>query len=98
MTVCILSTNATQDLNAIANYFAARNVDAGEKLFEQFMSKCKNLTKFPALGRSYEHIRPNMRGIPLDGYIIFYQAMNDQLEVLRVVNSRQDLEALFSID
>jgi toxin ParE1/3/4 len=98
MSRCILSPTATQDLDAISDYFCDRNVSAGEKLFEQFVGKCENLTKFPALGRSYEYIRPNMRGIPLDGYIIFYQVVEDGIEILRVVNGRQDLEALFSID
>jgi toxin ParE1/3/4 len=37
-----------------------------------------------------------MRGIPLEGYIIFYQFVDDGVEVLRVVGGRQDLEELFS--
>jgi toxin ParE1/3/4 len=98
MSRCILSPTATKDLDAISDYFCDRNVNAGEKLFEQFVSKCEKLIKFPALGRSYERIRPNMRGIPLDGYIIFYQVVEDGIEILRVVNGRQDLDALFSID
>jgi toxin ParE1/3/4 len=98
MSRCILSPTATKDLDTISDYFCDRNVSAGEKLFEQFVSKCTNLINFPALGRSYEHIRPNMRGVPLDGYIIFYQVVADGIEILRVVNGRQDLEALFSID
>ena len=97
MSLCILSPEATKDLNAIADYFATRNVDAGEMLFKQFIGKCENLIKFPALGRSYEYIRPNMRGVPLDGYIIFYQVVNDGIEILRVVNGRQDLDSLLSI-
>jgi toxin ParE1/3/4 len=98
MSRCLLSPTATKDLDAISDYFCDRHVNAGEKLFEQFVGKCENLIKFPALGRSYEHIRPNMRGIPLDGYIIFYEVVEDGIEILRVVNGRQDLEALFSID
>jgi toxin ParE1/3/4 len=39
-----------------------------------------------------------MRGLPLDGYIIFYQVVEDGIEILRVVNGRQDLDALFSLD
>ena len=98
MSLCTLSPDATNDLNAIADYFTAQNVDAGEKLFKQFVSKCENLSKFPALGRSYEYFRPNMRGVPLDGYIIFYQVVHDGVEILRVINGRQDLESLFSIE
>ena len=48
------------------------------------------------MGRSYEHIRKGMRGIPLHGYIIFYQLVDDNIEILRIVNGRQDLESLFT--
>jgi toxin ParE1/3/4 len=37
-----------------------------------------------------------MRGLPLNGYIIFYQVVDNNVEILRVVNGRQDLEALFA--
>jgi toxin ParE1/3/4 len=92
----IISPETSQDLNAIADYFLSCNVDAGESFFKEFSKKCQYLVNFPNLGRSYEHLRAGMRGIPLDGYIIFYQVMEDGLEILRVINGRQDLEALFS--
>jgi toxin ParE1/3/4 len=93
---CFLSRQASQDLDAISDYFVARNIEAGENLFKEFTRKCTNLVLFPSLGRSYAHIRPGMRGIPLEGYIIFYQFVDDGVEVLRVVGGRQDLEELFS--
>jgi toxin ParE1/3/4 len=37
-----------------------------------------------------------LRGLPLDGYIIFYRVINKTVEILRIVNGRQDLDALFS--
>lgn len=93
---CYVSPEASQDLNAIADYFVARNIEAGERLLAEFTKKCNNLLNFPNLGRSYEFIRAGMRGVPLDGYIIFYQVVEDGIEVLRVLNGRQDLEALFA--
>ena len=48
------------------------------------------------MGRSYEYIRQGMRGLPLNGYIIFYQFVDNNIEILRVVNGRQDLESLFA--
>jgi toxin ParE1/3/4 len=92
---CFLSRQASQDLDAIADYFLARNIEVGESLFKEFTRKCENLVRFPNLGRSYAHIRPGMRGIPLEGYIILYQVVDDGVEVLRVVGGRQDLEELF---
>jgi toxin ParE1/3/4 len=41
-------------------------------------------------------IRPNLRGLPLDGYIILYDVVDEGVEILRVINGRQDLEALFA--
>jgi toxin ParE1/3/4 len=92
---CFLSKQASQDLDAIADYFLTRNIEAGESLFKEFTRKCVNLVRFPNLGRSYAHVRPGMRGIPLEGYIILYQVVVDGVEVLRVVGGRQDLEELF---
>lgn len=92
----IISPSATKDLNQIADYFLTRNLEAGEKLFKEFNRKCQNLANFPNMGRSYAYIKPSLRGLPLDGYIIIYQVIDDGVEILRVVSGRQDLESLFT--
>ncbi len=92
----IISPSASRDLNAIADYFLNRNVEAGEQLFQEFTKKFQNLAQFPNLGRSYSQIKPSLRDLPLKGYIIFYQVVDDEVKILRVVSGRQDLEALFS--
>lgn len=94
----IIAPSASQDLNRIAEYFLERNVEAGEKLFREFEQKCLYLAKFPNIGRSYNYISLNLRGLPLNGYIILYQVVDDGVNILRVVNGRQDLEALFAED
>lgn len=92
----IIAPSASQDLNKIADYFLAVNVEAGGKLLIKFSQKCQQLAQFPNWGRSYSHIRSSLRGLPLDGYIIFYRVTDDTVEILRIVSGRQDLEALFS--
>ena len=93
---CYISPLASQDLEAISDYFVARNIEAGERLLEEFTRKCRNLLTFPNMGRSYDFIRPRLREIPLDGYIVFYQVADDAIEILRVASGRQDLETLFT--
>lgn len=95
MNQCLISPLAIRDLDSISEYFLSRNIEAGERLFKEFTKKCENLLQFPNMGRSYEYIRQGMRGVPLDGYIIFYQIVDNNIEILRVVNGRQDLESLF---
>jgi toxin ParE1/3/4 len=67
----IFAPTASQDLNKIGDYFLTVNVTAGEKLFQLFNQKIKQLTQFPLMGRRYNYIKPSLRGLPLKGYIIF---------------------------
>jgi toxin ParE1/3/4 len=95
---CVIALEASQDLNAISDYFVSRNIDAGERLLQEFNQKCVKLLQFPNMGKSYAAIRPWLRGIPLDGYIIFYEVGEDEITILRIVSGRQNLETLFDGD
>jgi toxin ParE1/3/4 len=92
----IISPEASQDLDEITDYFANRNIEAGERFVNAFEQKCRNLVKFPNLGRSYAEIEPSLRGVPLDGHIILYCVIEDGVEIVRVVSGYRNLESLFS--
>jgi len=96
MTEYIISPEAIEDIKAIVDYLASRNIQAGEKFLEQFQKKCRYLVQFPKIGRTYQDIRPYLRGLPLDGYIIFYRLRENSTEIMRVVKGDRDLEALFN--
>jgi toxin ParE1/3/4 len=96
MSNLIISPSASRDLNQIADYFLEVNLEAGENLFQEFNKKCQKLAIFPNMGRSYSQIRDDLRGLPLDGYIILYKVIDDGIEILRIVSGRQDLESLFA--
>jgi toxin ParE1/3/4 len=91
-----ISLEASQDLDDILDYFLSRNIEAGEKFIREFNKKCEYLTIFPNIGRSYSNFDPVLRGIPLDGYIIFYRVFEDSLVIARVVSGYRDLESLFT--
>jgi toxin ParE1/3/4 len=87
---------ASRDLSEVADYFAETNVEVGERFFREFNSKCQQLVSFPRSGKSYGVIRPELRGLSLEGYIIFYRILDDEIEILRVVSGRRNLPSLFS--
>jgi toxin ParE1/3/4 len=91
-----ISLEASQDLDDILDYFLSRNIEAGEKFIREFNKKCEYLTSFPNIGRSYSNFDTALRGIPLDGYIIFYRVFEDSLVIVRVVSGYRDLESLFT--
>ena len=91
----LLNVLASRDLNEIADHFAANNLEAGERFFHAFGRKCEQLVAFPNSGRSYAEIRPDLRGLPLEGYIIFYRVLEDGIEILRVASGRRNFPTLF---
>ncbi len=92
----VISPLASRDLDEIFDYFASRSIDAGDQFIDDFNKKCQNLVSFPNIGKSYAEIKPSLRGIPLSGYIIFYQVTISSIEIVRVVNGYRDLESLFT--
>jgi toxin ParE1/3/4 len=96
MKIHIISPEASRDLSEIIDYFTNRNIDAGERFVDEFEKKCKYLANFPNMGRSYENIRVDLRGVPLDGYVIFYRVINGGIEIVRVVSGYRNLESLFT--
>ncbi|MEH2183762.1 type II toxin-antitoxin system RelE/ParE family toxin [Nostoc sp.] len=48
------------------------------------------------MGRSYGNIKSDLRGVPLDNYIILYRVINSGIEIVRVVSGYQNLESLFA--
>ncbi|MFM8005683.1 MAG: type II toxin-antitoxin system RelE/ParE family toxin, partial [Dolichospermum sp.] len=66
-----------------------------EKFVQEFNNKCCNIARFPKIGRSYGIMDSVLRGIPIDGYIIFYRVFENSIVIVRVVSGYRDLESLF---
>ena len=50
-----ISPTAIRDLEDIIDYFTERNVEAGDRLLNEFTKKCRYLTQFPLLQFSDEY-------------------------------------------
>ena len=96
MSQFIISQSVSRDLSSIVDYFVIENVEAGERLLQTFNQKCQQLVNFPNIGREYNNLRPGLRGLPLNGHIILYRIIDDGIEIVRVVNGRRNLKALFA--
>jgi toxin ParE1/3/4 len=93
-----LAPSATRDLDRLSQYFLQNNVEAGERLFNALNQQFYNLTQFPNLGKSYPHLHPNIQGLLVEKYIIFYRVTTTQIEIVRIVDGRQDLTQLFTAE
>lgn len=91
----VINLLASRDLNEIADYFTETSIEAGEQFFREFNRKCQQLVSFPNSGKSYTEVRADLRGLPLESYIIFYRVLDDGVEILRVVSGRRNFPSLF---
>ena len=91
----LLNVLATKDLNEIANYFKSTNIEAGEGFFREFNRKCQQIVAFPNSGKSYAEIRPDLRGLSFQGYVIFYRILEDGVEILRILSGRRNFPDFF---
>jgi toxin ParE1/3/4 len=91
-----ITATASRDLDAISEYFLKKSVDAGDRFVQTFNQKCQYLARFPYIGKSYARLRPGLRGLLLMDYIVFYQVVEDNIEILRVVSGYRDLRSIFA--
>ncbi|MGB3786784.1 MAG: type II toxin-antitoxin system RelE/ParE family toxin [Phormidesmis sp.] len=91
----VINVLASEDLNNIADYFTENNVEAGERFFTAFNRKCRQIVAFPNSGKSYASICPGLRGMLLEGYVIFYRLLNNGVEILRVLHGRRSFPTAF---
>jgi toxin ParE1/3/4 len=92
------SQDAINDLNEICDYIAQNNPRSASNLFDAIRQKCKLVANFPNMGKSYEQVRPKLKGFLVKDYIIFYYVHDDGIFILRIVSGYRNLELLFSED
>lgn len=96
MSSCIFSPLAHQDFQEIHDYVAARDFDTALDVTTRLQLACDNLAKMPEIGRKRDDLLPLLRSFPVGRYIIFYRTIQEGIEIVRVLHSRQNIEDLFS--
>jgi toxin ParE1/3/4 len=86
---------ARSDILAIHSYLAERSVVAADRTVTRFSQRFDELREFPHLGPDRSELRASMRGLLMDKYIAFYIVEPDQVVIVRVLDSRMDLEQEF---
>jgi len=61
-------------------------------------AKLRLLAPQPLMGRSRDELSPGVRSLPFGRYVIFYLPLADGIDVVRVLHSARDIEAIFAKD
>lgn len=91
-----ISVQARQDLLELWRGLAEfSGLTKADRRLGQIEKKFQLLTQFPRSGPSRDDLCPGLRSYPAGDFVIFYRICETSVEVVRGLNGRRDIEALF---
>jgi toxin ParE1/3/4 len=93
----IWSPEAILDLDEIWTYYervAGRNT--AEKIVRQIDEVVTTIEEHPFAGRSRNELRSGFRSFATPPHVVFYRVTNALPEIIRILDSRRDIEEIFS--
>jgi toxin ParE1/3/4 len=79
----------------VAQYSGPERAGAVIRQLEQ---KIQTIAEFPHMGRRRDDLVPGLRSVPFTTYVLCYFPLDDGIEVVRVVDGRRDLPAVFAYE
>jgi len=89
-----LSLAAEGDLVEIWLHAAADKPIAADRLVERLRAKCRLLARTPLAGRERPRLGSGIRSFPTGNYLILYRAVEEGIDVVRIVSGYRDLDSL----
>lgn len=90
---------ARADLNEIFEYLAEEmaSSDRAFVIIDRIEAQCRKIASLPILvGRPRAELRANLRSFPFHSWIIFFQYFADKVEIVNIIHSARDIDALFN--
>ncbi len=84
------------DLLEIWAFIAENNMEAADKVISEINAKCQACADMPGIGRRREDILPGFRSLVSGDYVIFYQAIEGGVRIMRVLHGSRDLPSQFN--
>ena len=88
------SRKARLDLTEIFLYVADSDEIAAKRVLKEIERVCRLIASRPKIGRERPDLKPNIRSFGVMSWIIFYRVDDDFVEIVRVLHSARDLDAI----
>ncbi len=86
---------AELDLLDIWGYIADDSLDRADEFLDRLEGKLQALARNPGLGRRRDELLPGLQSFPLGNYVVFYQVIENGIDVIRILHGARDVEDLF---
>jgi toxin ParE1/3/4 len=92
----VVSPEAKSDLVDIWRFLSSRNRPATDRVMRDITTRFRMLLDFPESGTKRDKFRSGLRSFPVGSYMVFYFAIEEGIEIVRVLHGRRDIEKIFS--
>lgn len=91
----VFSPAAQDDLRSIYHRIAEDKLIAAQAFVDRIRKKCELLGTFPGLGESRDDLQPGLRETTVEAYLIFYQNLDTEVRIKRVIHGACDAPRQF---
>jgi toxin ParE1/3/4 len=82
---------AERDLVDIGSFIAVDSPADAARFIARLEQHCLILAAHPLIGRARDDLLPGLRSIAHGRYVIFYRALDDEVEIVRILHGARDL-------
>lgn len=86
---------AADDIAGIWDHIADDSLVAADRWIDRLDAQFELLATQPRMGRARDELSPGLRSFPFGRYMIFYEPIEDGVDVVRVLHSARDVDAQF---
>ena len=86
---------AQADILEIWDYIAEDNPAAADRWVDQLDAQFRLLATQPKMGRARNELAADVRSFPVGRYVVFYVSLDAGIDVVRVLHSARDIDAIF---
>jgi len=92
----IRSPESKRDYWEIYSYIAQDNPSVAGELLRSFDKKLGDVLNLPEMGEFRPELGNGIRTLKSGRYIIFYRAVSDDIQLVRVIHGARDIPRIFS--
>jgi toxin ParE1/3/4 len=91
----LIRPHAKNDLAEIWDFIAEESQARADSFLARLDQSFYGLAGNPHIGRARNELSSCLRSFPFGRYVIFYLALPDGIEIVRVLHGARDLDAIF---
>ena len=86
---------AAVDILDVWDYIAEDSAAAADRWVDKLDETFNLIATQPLMGRAREELAASLRSFPFGRYVIYYVPIEDGIDVVRVLHSARDIDAIF---